>query len=46
MNSEIEVMEQLGADEIIPAQWEASMQISKRAMAAFNREDRKRPLTV
>ncbi|MCO6476399.1 MAG: cation:proton antiporter [Phaeodactylibacter sp.] len=44
--SEIDIMEQLGADEIIPAQWEASMQISKRAMAAFNREHRKKPLPV
>ena len=44
--SEIEVMEELGADEIIPAQWEASIQLSKRAMAAFNRAPEKRPLTV
>ena len=44
--SEIEIMEELGADEIIPAQWEASMQLSKRAMAAFNRAPEKRPLTV
>ncbi|MCB0578018.1 MAG: hypothetical protein KDD10_01745, partial [Phaeodactylibacter sp.] len=44
--SEIEIMEELGADEIIPAQWEASMQLSKRAMAAFNRVPEKRPLTV
>ena len=44
--SEIEIMEELGADEIIPAQWEASMQLSKRAMAAFNRVPEKRPLSV
>ena len=36
--SEIEEMEHLGADEIIPAQWEASIQMSKRVMASLQKE--------
>ena len=43
--SEIELMEKLGADEIIPAQWEASLQLSKRTISSLNRRQEE-PLSL